>query len=86
VVRAGPGAPPTGPSPLPAASVAEKVSGLFSPFTLFDGVRMWLGGTTQADNVPNPGGFGAVYALVLLLLLAACLIGLAARYRKARLS
>jgi ABC-2 type transport system permease protein len=69
-----------------APSLAEKVSGLFSPFTLFDGVRMWLGGTTKADNVPGPGGFGAVYALVLLVLLALCLAGLAARYRKARLS
>jgi ABC-2 type transport system permease protein len=80
---AGPGGPPLGSA---AVSVAEKVSGLFSPFTLMDGVRMWLGGTTQADSVPNPGGFGAVYALVLLALLAACLAGLAARYRKARLS
>jgi ABC-2 type transport system permease protein len=70
----------------PPVSLAEKVPGLFSPFTLMDGVRMWLGGTTQADNVPNPGGFGAVYALVLLVFLAACLVGLAARYRKARLS
>jgi len=73
--------------PLAAApSLAEKVSGLFSPFTLFEGVRMWLGGTTRADNVPRPGGFGAVYALVLLVLVALCLAGLAARYRKARLS
>jgi ABC-2 type transport system permease protein len=71
---------------LPPASVAEKVSGLFSPYTLFDGVRMWLGGTTQADNVPKPGGFGAVYALVLLAILALSLTGLFARYRKARLS
>jgi ABC-2 type transport system permease protein len=85
VVNAGPvgGSPPA----LAAApSLAEKVSGLFSPFTLFEGVRMWLGGTTRADNVPGPGGFGAVYALVLLILLALCLVGLAARYRKARLS
>jgi ABC-2 type transport system permease protein len=69
-----------------APSLAEKVSGLFSPFTLFEGVRMWLGGTTRADNVPRPGAFGAVYALVLLVLVALCLAGLAARYRKARLS
>jgi hypothetical protein len=47
---------------------------------------MWLGGTTRADNVPRPGAFGAVYALVLLVLVALCLAGLAARYRKARLS
>lgn len=78
-----------GPGPVrvtaPPASMAEKVSGLFSPFTLFDGVRMWLSGhgTNQSDNVRYPGSFGAVYALVLVVLLAACLAGLFARYRKA---
>ena len=66
--------------------LAEKVSGLFSPFTLFDGVRMWLGGTDMADGVYNPGSLGAVYALVLIAVTALCLAGLAARYRKARLS
>ena len=71
---------------VPAASLAMKVSGLFSPFTLFNGVRMWLGGTNPADNVPKPGAFGAVYALVLIILVGLCLAGLAARYRKARLS
>ena len=87
---AGPG-PGPGPGkfggPL-AATRAQKVAGLFSPFTLFDGVRMWLGGrgATPADNGPYPGGFGAVYALVLVILLALSLAGLAARYRKARLS
>jgi ABC-2 type transport system permease protein len=72
----------------PPVPMSEKVSGLFSPFTLFDGVRMWLSGhvTDQSDNVPYPGSFGAVYALVLVVLLAACLAGLFARYRKARLS
>jgi ABC-2 type transport system permease protein len=82
-VPVGPGG---GPLIVPPASAAEKVSGLFSPFTLFDGVRMWLGGTTHADNVPKPGGFGAVYAFVLLAILALSLAGLFARYRKARLS
>jgi ABC-2 type transport system permease protein len=66
--------------------LADKVSGLFSPFTLFDGVRMWLGGTNMADSVYDPGGFGAVYALVLIIVTALCLWGLAARYRKARLA
>jgi ABC-2 type transport system permease protein len=87
VVQAGSGG--TGPSPLlPAPGLAEKVSTLFSPFTLFDGVRMWLGGNGAelADNVPHVGVFGAVDALVLVILLALCLTGLAARYRKARLS
>jgi ABC-2 type transport system permease protein len=82
----GPGVGQPGPLSVPLPSLAEKVSGLFSPFTLFDGVRMWLGGTTLADNVRNPGGFGAVYTLVLIVILALCLAGLAARYRKARLS
>jgi ABC-2 type transport system permease protein len=75
-----------GAGPAPAVPLAEKVAGLFSPFTLFDGVRMWLGGTNHADNVADPGGFGAAYAIVLLVLFGLCLYGLAARYRKARLS
>jgi ABC-2 type transport system permease protein len=74
--------PPAPPPP----SLAEKVSGLFSPFTLMDGVRRWLGGITPALNVQKPGSFGAVYGLVLIVILALCLAGLAARYRKARLS
>jgi ABC-2 type transport system permease protein len=70
----------------PVVSVGEKVGGLFSPFTLFDGVRRWLGGTNMGDNVPKVGSFGAVYALVLIVIVGLCLYGLAARYRKARLS
>jgi ABC-2 type transport system permease protein len=70
----------------PQVSMGEKVSGLFSPFTLMDGVRRWLGGREIALNVLKPGSFGAVYALVLVLITALCLAGLFARYRKARLS
>jgi ABC-2 type transport system permease protein len=70
----------------PPVTLAEKVAGLFSPFTLFDGVRMWLGATDHGDDVVKPGAFGAVYALVLIAIVALCLYGLAARYRKARLS
>jgi len=88
---AGPGGSPLGPTSLPPGpSLAEKVSGLFSPFTLFDGVRQWLGGVNGGvnggDQVPEPGAFGVVYALVLLAVLGLCLVGLVARYRKARLS
>jgi len=75
-----------GPGGVPAATLAMKVSGLFSPFTLFNGVRLWLGGTNPGDNVAQPGAFGAVYALVLIVIVGLCLAGLAARYRKARLS
>ena len=86
VKGSGPGAPTYVHPVLYVPSLADKVSGLFSPFTLFDGVRMWLGGTDPADSVPNPGGFGAVYALVLVIITALCLYGLVARYRRARLS
>ena len=82
-----PGAPgPLGQLAGAPVTLAVKVSGLFSPYTLFDGVRMWLGGTNLADGVSNPGAFGAVYALVLVIITGLCLAGLAARYRKARLS
>lgn len=75
------------PAALTHASTAVKVAGLFSPFTLFDGVRRWLGGTGGDQAlVPDPGSFGVLYAIVLLALLAASLLGLAARYRKAALS
>jgi ABC-2 type transport system permease protein len=78
-----------GPPPVPVPDMAEKVSGLFSPFTLFEGVRQWLGGVWRPDDslqVQPPGGFGAVYALVLLAVLALSIAGLVARYRKAALS
>jgi ABC-2 type transport system permease protein len=71
--------------PVPV-TIGQKVAGLFSPFTLFDGVRRWLGGTNPSDNVPKVGAFGAVYALILIVLVALSLYGLAARYRRARLS
>lgn len=75
------------PADLTNASTAVKVAGLFSPFTLFDGVRRWLGGTGGDQAlVPDPGSFGVLYAIVLLALLGASLLGLAARYRKAALS
>ena len=75
-----------GPDGEPLVSLGEKVAGLFSPFTLFDGVRRWLGGTNLGDNVPKVGAFGAVYALVLIVIVGLSRYGLAARYRSARLS
>ncbi|HXT92287.1 MAG TPA: hypothetical protein VN714_23880 [Trebonia sp.] len=80
------GPPGSNAAPSLGIPLAEKIAGLFSPFTLLQGVRLWLGGTNTGDNVPKPGGFGAVYALVLIALVALSLYALAARYRKARLS
>jgi ABC-2 type transport system permease protein len=76
------GCVPVGPPQ--AIPIGAKIGGLFSPFTLMDGVRRWLGGLTP-DVVPKPGSFGVVYAIVLIALVAGCLYGLVARYRKAAL-
>ena len=64
-----------------ATSTGARIAGLFSPFTILDGVRIWLGGTSPGEDA-NPGHFGPLYGVVAVLLLAACLGGLAARYRK----
>jgi ABC-2 type transport system permease protein len=65
-----------------ATTTGARVAGLFSPFTILDGVRVWLGGSAQTGFVANPGRYGPLYAVLAVVLLAACLGGLAARYRK----
>ncbi len=81
-------APPPGPGPhkvlavIQAPTPGARLSGLVSPFTVLDGVRRWLGGTSPG-LVPNLGHYGPAYGAMLLLLLAASLGGLAVRYRKA---
>ena len=87
VVRAG--APPPGPGPHHALAVIQapttgaRLSGLVSPFTVLDGVRVWLGGTSEGLVPRTLGHFGPWYGVMLLLLLAASLGGLAVRYRRA---
>jgi ABC-2 type transport system permease protein len=65
-----------------ATAIGARVAGLFSPVTNLDGVRVWLGGSAQTGFVADPGRYGPLYGVVAVLLLAACLGGLAARYRK----
>jgi ABC-2 type transport system permease protein len=64
------------------AGAGARLSGLVSPFTVLDGVRQWLGGTSRGP-IPPPAGYGAAYGVMFLVLLAAAVGGLAARYRKA---
>jgi ABC-2 type transport system permease protein len=64
------------------ATTGARLSGLVSPFTVVDGVRQWLGGTSPGP-IPPPGSFGPLYGLMFLLLLGLALGGLAVRYRKA---
>ena len=86
VVRAAGPAGPAGPdhvlAVVQAPTTAAHLSGLVSPFTVLDGVRMWLGGTSPAAGARSLGSFGAVYGWCCCLL-AASLGGLAVRYRKA---
>jgi ABC-2 type transport system permease protein len=65
-----------------ATSTGARVAGLFSPFTILDGVRVWLGGDPSTGLVADPGRYGPFYGVLAVVLLAACLGGLAARYRK----
>jgi ABC-2 type transport system permease protein len=90
VVRPPRGAPGPAPGPGPhqftvvtqVPTTAAHLSGLVSPFTTLDGVRQWLGGTSPGP-VPGVGHYGPLYGAMFLVLLAASLGGLAARYRRA---
>jgi len=75
VVFARPGAIPAG----------VHLAGLISPFTVLDGVREWLGGTSPGI-IPDPGGYGAAYGLMLLVFLGASVGAVIARYRKVGIS
>jgi ABC-2 type transport system permease protein len=81
-----PGVPASGPVRVhfvtQVPTTAAHLSGLVSPFTTLDGVRRWLGGTSPGP-VPGVGHYGPLYGAMLLVLLAASLGSLAARYRKA---
>src|SRR5579859_1581150 len=60
-------------------SAAAHLFGLISPFTVLDGVRQWLGGTSPGI-VADPRGYGLVYGLVLLAFLGISLTALVRRY------
>ncbi len=64
-----------------AGTDLARLAGLISPFTVLDGLRQWLGGTSPGI-IPNPGNFGPLYGLMYLAFAAACLGGLFLRYRK----
>jgi ABC-2 type transport system permease protein len=67
---------------LGATSSAARLVGLISPFNVMDGVRIWLGGTNQGLDPTSLGHYGPAYGVMAVIMLAASLGGLAARYRK----
>jgi ABC-2 type transport system permease protein len=77
---------PPGSGPVAAgaqgASTAAHLFGLISPFTVLDGVRQWLGGTSQGI-VADPGRYGFAYGLMLLVFVGGSLAALVRRYASA---
>jgi ABC-2 type transport system permease protein len=69
------------PGVLETSSALARLAGLISPFTVLDGLRQWLGGTTPGQ-IPNPGNYGPLYGLAFLIFLAIGVGGLIVRYRK----
>ncbi len=64
---------------------AAQLYALISPFTVLDGVRQWLGGSTEfggPGTIGSPGSYGPVFGVMLLVFLGGSLAILAARYRK----
>jgi len=61
-----------------------QAAGLFSPFTLVDGLQHWVFGAPASTPAPPEGiGMGVAFLLVTLLALAGSVGGLLLRYRKA---
>jgi ABC-2 type transport system permease protein len=66
-------------------SAADHLFGLISPFTVLDGVRQWLGGTSHGV-VADPGGYGVAYGVMLLAFLVVSLGALIRRYASVSVS
>jgi len=61
-----------------------QAAGLFSPFTLVDGLQHWAFGAPGSTAAPPEGaGMGVAFLLVTLLAMAGSVGGLLLRYRKA---
>jgi ABC-2 type transport system permease protein len=78
-----------GPAGIGQPSTLSSLAGLLSPFTLLGGVLHWLraapapGAPAQGVHmVTTIGHYGPVYGAVFLVLVAAAVFGLLARYRK----
>ncbi len=65
----------------PQVAGATHLFGLISPFTVVDGVRQWLGGTSPGI-IANPGRYGIAYGVMLLVFLGVSLTALVARYNR----
>ncbi len=65
------------------AEAVGQLAGLFSPFTLVDGLQTWLFETQASTPTPPEGtGTGLLFVLATVVLVGASVLGLLVRYRK----
>lgn len=60
-----------------------ELAGLFSPYTLVDGIQVWLFGVETSSVAAPTGRTGVLFALVALVTIAGSVLAMQARYRKA---
>jgi ABC-2 type transport system permease protein len=59
-----------------------EVAGLFSPYTLVDGLQVWLLDAAASTPAPPTGRTGVLFALMAPVVIAGSVVGLLARYRR----
>jgi ABC-2 type transport system permease protein len=60
-----------------------QVAGLFSPYTLVDGIQVWLFDVVASTPAPPTGRTGALFVVTALVVITGAVVGMLARYRKA---
>lgn len=60
-----------------------EIVGLFSPYTLVDGIQVWLFQVAGSTQAPPTGRTGVWFAAVGVVAIAGFVLGMLARYRKA---
>lgn len=59
-----------------------QLAGLFSPYTLADGLQVWLFDAAASTPAPPTGRTGILFALTALVVVGAAVAAMLARYRK----
>jgi ABC-2 type transport system permease protein len=59
-----------------------ELAGLFSPYTLVDGVQVWLFSAPPSTPAPPRGSTGELFALLVVLVVAGSVLGMLTRYRR----
>jgi ABC-2 type transport system permease protein len=60
-----------------------QLAGLFSPYTLADGLQVWLFDVPASTPAPPTDRNGYLFALAAGVVIAGSVVGLLARYRRA---